>query len=188
MDRPVSVGSLIGDAIMRDRYVAAMDKLYLACVFLCCASVVAMTVLIAAGVFSRYVLEVGAFYSEPLSIFLAIQLTFYGAAVCYRADAHLRLEILENALPPARALLLRHLIDLLMAGASVYMVVYGYKLVDATFFQFYPEFQYVRVGAVYTAIPIGGLITLLFVIEKALVDPKIRRSPYAADADAEGAV
>ena len=53
MDRPVSAGSLIGDAMMRDRYVAAMDKLYLACVFLCCASVVAMTVLIAAGVFSR---------------------------------------------------------------------------------------------------------------------------------------
>jgi len=174
---------------MRDRYVAAMDKLYMACVFLCCASVVAMTVLIAIGVFSRYVLQIGAFYSEPLSIFLAVQLTFYGAAVCYRADAHLKLEIVENALPPAGARALRHLIDLLMAGVSIFMVVYGMKLVDATFLQSYPEFQYVRVGAVYTAIPIGGLITLLFVIEKALVDPKVRRSPYAADPDAsEGAV
>lgn len=174
---------------MRDRYVAAMDKLYMACVFLCCASVVVMTVLIAAGVFSRYVLQIGAFYSEPLSIFLAIQLTFYGAAVCYRSDTHLRLEIVENAVPPAAARLLRHLIDLLMAGVSVFTIVYGWKLVDATFFQFYPEFQYVRVGAVYTAIPVGGLITLLFVVEKALVDPKVRQSPYAADAGAsEGAV
>ena len=174
---------------MRDRYVAAMDKLYMACVFLCCASVVAMTVLIAIGVFSRYVLQIGAFYSEPLSIFLAVQLTFYGAAVCYRAEAHLKLEIVENALPPAGARLLRHLIDLLMAGVSVFMVVYGMKLVDATFLQSYPEFQYVRVGAVYTAIPIGGLITLLFVIEKALVAPVARRSPYAPEADAsEGTV
>ena len=121
--------------------------------------------------------------------FLAVQLTFYGAAVCYRAEAHLKLEIVENALPPAGARLLRHLIDLLMAGVSVFMVVYGMKLVDATFLQSYPEFQYVRVGAVYTAIPIGGLITLLFVIEKSLVDPKVRRSAYAADVDAcEGAV
>lgn len=96
---------------------------------------------------------------------------------------------MENALPPARARMLRHLIDLLMAGVSIFTMVYGWKLVDATFFQFYPEFQYVRVGAVYTAIPIGGLITLLFVIEKSLVDPKVRRSPYAADVDAsEGAV
>ena len=34
-----------------------------------------------------------------------------------------------------------------------------------------PEFQYVRVGVVYSAIPIAGLITLLFVIEKALISP-----------------
>lgn len=174
---------------MRDRYVAAMDKLYMACVFLCCAAVVAMTVLIGVGVFSRYVLQIGAFYSEPLSIFLAVQLTFYGAAVCYRADAHLKLEIVENAMPPAAGRLLRGLIDLLMAGIALFMMWYGMKLVDATFLQSYPEFQYVRVGVVYTAIPFGGLITLLFVVEKALVEPGERRSPYAAGADAsEGAL
>ena len=159
---------------MRDRYVAAMDKLYWACVFLCCASVVIMTVLIAFGVFSRYVLHLGAFYSEPLSIFLAIQLTFYGAAVCYRADAHLRLEIVENALPPAAGRALRSLIDLLMAGVSLLMMFYGTNLVAVTLYQAYPEFEFVRVGAVYTAIPIGSLVTLLFVIEKALVNPQPR--------------
>ena len=31
------------------------------------------------------------------------------------------------------------------------------------------EFQYIRVGVVYTAIPVAGLITLLFVLEKAVV-------------------
>lgn len=159
---------------MRDRYVAAMDKLYLACAFICCASVVAMTVLIATGVFSRYVLHIGAFYSEPISIFLAIQLTFYGAAVCYRANAHLRLEIVENAVPPLMGRILRGVIDLLMAGVCVFMVVFGANLVDATLFQSYPEFEYVRVGVVYTAIPLGGLVTLLFVIEKALVAPESR--------------
>lgn len=171
---------------MRDRYVAAMDKLYLACVFICCASVVAMTILIASGVFSRYVLEIGAFYSEPISIFLAIQLTFYGAAVCYRADAHLKLEIVEHALPPTPARVLRALIDLLMAGVSVFMIVFGANLVDATLFQSYPEFEYVRVGAVYTAIPLGGLVTLLFVVEKALVAPRDRAASSAVGGDAAG--
>lgn len=171
---------------MRDRYVAAMDKLYLACVFICCASVVVMTVLIAVGVFSRYVLHVGAFYSEPISIFLAIQLTFYGAAVCYRANTHLRLEIVENAVPPAFGRVLRAIIDLLMGAFAVFMIVYGANLVDTTFFQSYPEFEYVRVGAVYTAIPIGGLVTLLFVVEKTLVSPQGRAVPEPVGHDVTG--
>lgn len=173
---------------MRDRYVAAMDKLYMACVFLCCASVVIMTVLIAVGVFSRYVLQIGAFYSEPISIFLAIQLTFYGAAVCYRADAHLRLEIVERSVPPPVGRMLTAVIDLLMAGVSVFMVFFGANLVDATLFQSYPEFEYVRVGVVYTAIPMGGLITLLFVIEKALVAPRPAASADQIESDTSGRI
>ena len=171
---------------MRDRYVAAMDKLYLACVFICCTSVVVMTTLIAVGVFSRYVLKIGAFCSEPISIFLAIQLTFYGAAVCYRADTHLRLEIVDNALPPLPRRLLRWLIDLLMAGVSIFMIVFGANLVDTTMFQSYPEFEYVRVGVVYTAIPIGGLVTLLFVIEKTLFAPRSQATASAVEGDATG--
>ncbi len=171
---------------MRDHYVAAMDKLYAACAFICCASVVIMTILIASGVFSRYVLHIGAFYSEPISIFLAIQLTFYGAAVCYRANAHLKLEIVENAMPPLPGRILRGLIDLLMAGVSIFMVIFGANLVDTTLFQSYPEFEYVRVGVVYTAIPIGGLVTLLFVIEKALVAPESRFTVELPDADSAG--
>ncbi len=171
---------------MRDRYVAAMEKLYMACVFICCASVVIMTILISFGVFSRYVLHLGAFYSEPISIFLAIQLTFYGAAVCYRANAHLKLEIVENALPAMPARILRGLIDVLMAGVSAFMIFFGANLVDATLFQSYPEFEYVRVGVVYTAIPLGGLITLLFVIEKALVAPESRYTVEAPEDDQAG--
>lgn len=154
---------------MRDLYVAAMDKLYLACIAIACVSVVVMTTLIAVGVFSRYILGIGAFYSEPISIFLAIQLTFYGAAACYRAGTHLRLEILDKALPPAIGHLLRMGSDVAMAGIAVFMLWKGAGLVETTFFQSYPEFQYVRVGLVYTAIPIGGLITLLFAIERLML-------------------
>lgn len=169
---------------MRDYYVAAMDRLYAACAFICCASVVIMTILISFGVFSRYVLHLGAFYSEPISIFLAIQLTFYGAAVCYRANTHLRLEIVENAVSPLLGRILLGVIDLLMGGVSVFMIVFGANLVDVTFFQSYPEFEYVRVGVVYTAIPLGGLVTLLFVIEKALVAPESRHTVEVPDSDA----
>lgn len=175
---------------MRDRYIAAMDKLYMACVVVCCVSIVVMTVLIAIGVFSRYVLHIGAFYSEPISIFLAVQLTFFGAAACYRADVHLRLEIVENAAPEVVGRWLRRVIDLLMAGVSIFMVVFGVNLVEATLYQSYPEFQFIRVGVVYSAIPIGGFVTLLFVIEKFLTNTQLhRRALYdveAEEADAPG--
>jgi TRAP-type C4-dicarboxylate transport system permease small subunit len=36
----------------------------------------------------------------PISIFLAIQLTFYGAAACYRAGAHISLKMFVDLLPP----------------------------------------------------------------------------------------
>ena len=157
---------------MRAAYVRAMDRLYLLCVGIAVVSIVVMTVLISAGVFMRYVLEMGAFYSEPISIFLAIQLSFYGAAACYRANAHLRLDMFVKLLPARLNRLPERLVHLLMAGISVFMVIFGARLVEITFFQSYPEFQYIRVGLVYTAIPLAGLITFLFVVEKALVAPE----------------
>jgi TRAP-type C4-dicarboxylate transport system permease small subunit len=54
------------------------------------------------------------------------------------------------------------------------MITYGASLVKTTYFQAYPEFQYIRVGVAYSAIPIGGLITLLFVIEKVFFQSTVK--------------
>ena len=60
-----------------------------------------------------------------------------------------------------------------MAGIAVFMVYYGISLTNTTWFQAYPEFIYIRVGFVYSAIPGSGFITLLFVIESAFFrDPQ----------------
>lgn len=155
---------------MRAFYITLMDKLYVLCVAIAIIAVIVMTLLIAVGVFMRYVLGVGAVFSEPISIFLAIQLSFYGAAACYRANAHLRLEVFVNMLPSGWRRLAEIMVHLLMATISLFMVYYGINLVQTTFFQSYPEFQYIRVGLVYTAIPIAGFFTFLFVLERMLFD------------------
>jgi TRAP-type C4-dicarboxylate transport system permease small subunit len=153
---------------MRQAYRRAMDALYWLCIGIAGIGIAVQSLIIAWGVFTRYVLGIGSFWPEPISIFLAIQVTFYGAAACYRAGAHIALTTLSERLPavPRRALDWFGL--LVMAAISVFMIWKGISLVQKTFFQSYPEFQYIRVGSVYTAIPMGGLITLLFVIEKAL--------------------
>ena len=106
--------------------------------------------------------------------FLAIQLTFYGAAACYRAGTHISLKMFVDLLPPALKRWQHHFVDLLMAAICVFMVTYGASLVKTTYFQSYPEFQYIRVGVAYSAIPIAGLITLLFVIEKVFLKPNFK--------------
>ena len=86
---------------MVNGYVKLMDILYFICVLIASVALAIMSVIISWGVFTRYVLGSGSFWPEPISIFLAIQLTFYGAAACYRAGTHIRLRMFTDLLPPA---------------------------------------------------------------------------------------
>lgn len=158
---------LFAENVMANGYVKLMDVLYFICVLIAGTALVIMSAIISWGVFTRYVLGRGSFWPEPISIFLAIQLTFYGAAACYRAGTHIWLRMFVEMLPPAWRRFQTYFVHALMAGISLFMVTYGASLVKTTFFQSYPEFQYIRVGVAYSAIPIAGLITFLFVIENA---------------------
>ena len=171
-------------------YVRAMDRLYWACIAIGVVSLVAMTGLIATGVFMRYVFNLGAQFAEPCAIFFSIQLTFYGAAACLRAGVHLRLEVFLKMFPARAVPWIERGILVLLAGFAVFMVVWGISLAQTTWFQSYPEFQYVRVGLVYTAIPGSGAIMLLFVLESLLFrdehEAHVRaRQPKAHDAERE---
>lgn len=149
-------------------YVGLMDRLYLLCIVVCVISVVCMTVLIFSGVVMRYIFEMGARFAEPMSIFFTVQLTMYGAAACYRAQSHLSLQLFVKLLPERWQSLPAHLVHALMAGIALFMVVYGFSLAQTTWFQSYPEFDEIKVGVVYSAIPGSGVVTLLFVIESVL--------------------
>ena len=149
-------------------YVKVMEKLYLLCMVLCVIAIVCMTLLIFTGVISRYFFQVGARFAEPMSIFFTVQLTLYGSAICYRSQAHLRLEVFVKMLPERLQFLPEYIVHALMAGIACLMIFYGYSLAETTWFQSYPEFDEIRVGVVYSAIPGGGAVMLLFVIERVL--------------------
>ena len=157
---------------MTNTYIKLMNALYLICVVIAAVAIVVMCVIISWGVFTRYVLGTGSFWPEPISIFLAIQFTFYGAAACYRANTHILLSMFVERLPNGLKRWQEYFVHLLMAGISIFMFLYGASLVRTTYFQSYPEFQYIRVGVAYSAIPIAGLVILLFVIEKAFFMPR----------------
>ncbi|MCB2055611.1 MAG: TRAP transporter small permease [Geminicoccaceae bacterium] len=152
----------------RPVFVRAMDLLYLLCMLIAGISIVGMALIIAWSVYTRYVLVAGSFWAEPISIMLAVQMTFFGAAACYRADAHISIDMFVRTLPARLHRSSDRLVDLLMIGLSAAMIVYGISLVRTTWFQVYPELEQVRVGAVYSALPVSGLVTLLFALERLL--------------------
>lgn len=156
---------------MSHAYRRAMDALYLASVSVAGLAVVVITLVVPWGVFTRYVLNRGSAWPEPLAILLMVLFTFLGAAACYRAGSHIAVDMVAGAMPPPVRRLLALLVDLLLGAVSLFMVVYGYELALTTWHQVIAEFPFLSVGITYLPLPIGGAITLLFIVERLWIGP-----------------
>ena len=65
---------------MSHPFIRLMDHVYHACIWVAGLSILAMSLIIPWGVFSRYVLGTGSHWPEPISIMLMVVFTFIGAA------------------------------------------------------------------------------------------------------------
>jgi TRAP-type C4-dicarboxylate transport system permease small subunit len=147
-------------------YAAAMERLYLACIVVSALALVAITLVIPYGVFMRYVMNSASSWPEPFSVLAMVLFSFVGGAAAYRANVHIAVQMLTDAVPaPARRALLL-LADLAMVATALFMMVYGTQLVRATWNQTIAEFPTLSVGITYLPIPLGGLFTLLFLVER----------------------
>ena len=160
---------------MKQAYVAAMDALYLACIWLAGAAIVLMSLIIPWGVFTRYVLGTGSQWPEPVAILLMMVFTFLGAAATYRANGHIAVTMLTDVLPPGLHRACGLLVDLLMLTVCAFVAAYGARLSLQTLGQSISELPWLPVGATYASLPLGGLITLLFVIERRWIGPQHHR-------------
>ena len=161
----------------------AMDALYRLCAIIAGSALVLIALVVPWGVYTRYVLDSASSWPEPMAILLSIVLTFFGAAACYRSGVHMRVTVARDLFPP----LARRIIDLvaegLMALVSLFMMVWGAQLVAATWHQVIAEFPFLSVGVTYLPIPIGGAVTLLFVVERLLIGPPPQSDWRAAAPD-----
>lgn len=151
---------------MRAAYAAAMERLYLACIVVSATALVAITLVIPYGVFMRYVMNSASSWPEPFSVLAMVLFSFVGGAAAYRANVHIAVQMLTDAVPaPARRGLL-FLAELAMVATALFMIVHGSQLVRATWNQTIAEFPSLPVGVTYLPIPLGGLFTLLFIVER----------------------
>jgi TRAP-type C4-dicarboxylate transport system permease small subunit len=150
-------------------YRQAMDALYLACVLVAGIALVLISAVIPWAVFTRYVLNSAASWPEPTAVLLTILLTFIGAAACYRRRLHMNVSFFVGLLPSPFRRPAELLAELLVAAMALFMLCYGAKLVDATWYNTIADFPSLSVGVTYLPIPIGGAFLLLFVIERVTI-------------------
>ena len=171
---------------MKAAYVSAMEALYFVCAAISGLCLAIVTLIIPYGVFTRYVLNSASSWPEPLAVLLIILFTFLSGAACYRAGVHIAVAMVVDALPARSGVFLRYARDFVMAAIAVFSIIWGIRLVNVTWDNTVGEFPFLSVGITYLPIPVGGFITLLFIIEQVWIGPPgkhsfVHREPVSAD-------
>jgi len=151
---------------MRNQYREAMQALYIACIALSGLALIAITLIIPSGVFMRYVMNDPLQWPEPASVIMMVFFSFVGGAAVYRANAQIAVEALIRAVAPGVQAAMRWGVHGCMLLIALFMLGYGAHLCWITRGNTMAEFPALSVGIVYMPIPLGGLLTLLFIVEK----------------------
>ena len=150
----------------KQHYQQAMEWLYIACISLAGVVMLVMTIIIPYGVFMRYVVNSPSSWPEPAGILLMVVFSFIGGAAAYRAKAHIAVATLLNALGDENRARVELVAEIGMGIIALFMIKWGVLLVKATWYNSIAEFPDLSAGVTYMPIPVAGVITLLFVIER----------------------
>jgi TRAP-type C4-dicarboxylate transport system permease small subunit len=170
---------------MRAFYRRAMQRLYLACIVLSSVAMVAITLMIPSGVFMRYVMNDPLQWPEPASVIMMVLFSFVGGAAVYRANQQIAVEALMRAVGPRSRAAMQWSVHACMLLVAGFMLGYGVHLCVVTWGNTIAEFPSLSTGVVYMPIPIGGLLTLLFIVEKMWLGDPPKDDVMYSDAPAE---
>ena len=149
----------------------SMDAVYWTGAAIACAALVLVSAIIPWAVYTRYVLNSASSWPEPLAVLLTVGITFIGAANCYRQRIHMNMTVGTDLLPPRLRAASAVISEVLMGVVALFMLVWGMKLVQATWGNSVDEFPWLSVGVTYLPIAISGAMMFLFVIERLTIGP-----------------
>jgi len=170
---------------MKTFYRRAMQRLYLGCIVLSGLAMVAITLMIPSGVFMRYVMNDPLQWPEPASVIMMVFFSFIGGAAVYRANQQIAVEALMKAVGARRRAGMERGVHACMLLVAGFMLGYGVHLCVVTWGNTIAEFPSLSTGVVYMPIPIGGLLTLLFIVEKMWLGEPPQDDIMYSDAPAE---
>ena len=158
-----------------------MQALYLACIVVSGLALVAITLMIPLGVFMRYVMNDPLQWPEPASVIMMVLFSFLGGAAVYRANAQIAVEAVIKIVDEKKRRAMRWGVHACMTLTAGFMLGYGVHLCILTWGNSMAEFPGLSVGIVYMPIPVAGLLTLLFILEKVWLGDPPPGDPMYAD-------
>ena len=90
------------------------------------AALVAITLIIPAGVFMRYAMNNPLSWPEPAAVVMMVMFSFIGGAAVYRADAQIAVEALLKAAGPKTRIAMTWGVHACMALTAAFML--GYEI------------------------------------------------------------
>jgi TRAP-type C4-dicarboxylate transport system permease small subunit len=129
--------------------------------WVCMALMVVLSVDLILGVFSRYVLVRTFTWYDEIARACFVWLTFLGAAVGVKRQAHFRLHILVDRLSPRRREAVEILLPLLIIFFAGVLIQQGLVFLELGKFQQTPVMGLPKTW-IYAAIPIGGTLMIFY--------------------------
>ena len=119
-----------------------------------------MTVVVAVQVLFRYGFNQSLFWSEELARYLLVWLSFLGASVAYRRNAHPGIDMLQEKMPHALQKYTKILVHLVSLTLFAVMVYFGCRFAYFVRLQISPAL-YLPKWIVFVIVPISGAILLI---------------------------
>lgn len=129
--------------------------------YTCVLLMLAMTIVVAAGVVSRYVFGAALVWYDEFAEYILVWTTFYGVVLASHHRAHIGFETLVESLPPPLMRGFELLGELLLLGLQGIILYYGLVLLDAMEFETAISLPWVKMTWVYSVMPISAAMGLI---------------------------
>jgi TRAP-type C4-dicarboxylate transport system permease small subunit len=146
--------------------------------------VVAISLVVAAGVFWRYVLNDSLSWYEEMAKFMMVWLVFMGAPVALRLGGHISIEMLPEALPPRLRSALWFIVTLIVAWFCWILAKYGFRFAWNGRTQTAIAIGDVSMLWIFASIPLGAAAMLSVAVQQALEHLANLFHPGSHDSDA----
>ena len=141
--------------------------------YVCVVLLIAMSIIIFLQVVCRFILKSSLPWSEELSRYLLVWVSFLGGAYGVRTGAHLGVEAVILLLPKKVQNIIRIVVDFICIALCSIVLKFGIDIVATQLkrMQYSPAMR-IPMAYVYMAIPIGMAVFIIRYIQKTITDIK----------------
>jgi TRAP-type C4-dicarboxylate transport system permease small subunit len=132
------------------------------------ALLVALTALVCAGVFMRYVMNASLTWYDEFASYLLVWLTFYGAVVADYHRRHINFDLLVNKLAPVARRVIDGVGELAVLGFQFVLFWYGWVLTERMGEETAIALPWVKVAWINSVLPITGALMLILSVARLI--------------------